>query len=175
MNTARDRLLEWAFEQFYPGWEVPTPSGAFAGMVNKRRRKTLLERLLWRRVWRSSPNHITCKETRSTKMELIVHDGGTAMCPPDGGLGRMVDRMAASIDRSKRAAEVGECLRFMPSDLRAIVRVRYEQVVNPRELPRQDVECIRMLNIPERTYFYRKKAMLTWLGRRLGIQHAAAT
>lgn len=169
--NAEERLLEWAHENFYPGWAEPSPSGTLAAIAGRRpaTRGAMADYARQRALQRQSENPVVCKETRSTRMELVTHEGDSVLCPPDGGLGAMVDRMAASIDRSRRCREVGELLAMMPRDLWGVVDVTYRSVMNPREIPREAEEAWRMLQISRATYFRRKRAMLVWLGYRLGM------
>jgi hypothetical protein len=175
---AEERLIEWAKEKFYPGWAEPSPSAVLGRMMDEgrdSRRKTqrqrmlkLLQRALDRfRVGRSNP--VPCKESRGVRMEVVVLDGESTVCPPDGGIGRMIERMAASIERSHRCREVGETLDLMPRDLFLVVHHTYGNCATPREIPRQARAAWESIGVSKATYFRRKREMLAWLGERLGI------
>jgi len=88
----------------------------------------------------------------------------------DGGLGRMVDRMAASIERSRRCAEVREAFEVMPADYQMLAKVAYRDCPSYRDVPRDSAHAAATIGISLRAFFYRKKLMLEWLGDWLCIQ-----
>lgn len=176
IEQAEGRLIEWARYKFYPGWEEPSPSAVLGrlmdeGRDNRRRSfkgRMRLLRMLVKRLG-ARPGPIPCKETRGVRMELVVYKGKSYMCPPDGGAGKMVERMAAAIDKSHRCRQVGEMLDLMPRDLFLIVHHTYANCPNPREIPRAAEEAWTAIGISKATYFRRKRQMLEWLAERLGL------
>lgn len=175
--TAEERLLEWAKDKFYPGWEEPSPSAVLGRLMDegrdeRRKRNTLRLRLLGRLeriVARLRTQQVPCKETRGVRMEIVVLGGESTVCPPDGGMGAMVERMASAIDRSHRCRQIGELLDLMPRDLFAVVHYTYGNCPNPREIPRTAAAAWGMIGISKATYFRRKREMLDWLSERLGL------
>lgn len=173
---AEERLKEWGREKFYPGWAEPTPSAALGRMMDvgkdkrraqARRIRQLLDRYVFFRKTNREP--IACHETRGIRMENIVIDGETTVCPPDGGMGAMVERMASAIERSHRCRAVGELLDRMPRDMFTIAYETYGNCASPRDVPNTAQGAARRIGISERTYFTRKKQMLRWLSEQLGI------
>lgn len=186
MMDAEERLIEWGEELFYPGWDIPCPTGGALGRMadqgNDRRvrqRRSLFARALARIQRRKAGRRaVPCKESGGVRMEIVTVDGDSVACPPDGGMGAMyglmAERMAKSLERRDRCKEVSELLAMMPADGRAVVRVTYQEVAGPNEVGREAAEAARMLKISERTYFRRKAEMLDWLSVRLGLRSAAA-
>lgn len=182
---AEDRLIEWGRELFYPGWDMPAPTGGAIGRLadtgrdeRVKGRKSRLARAIDRLMRRSKRHAVPCKETAGVRMEIVTYGGDSVACPPDGGMGTMyglmIERMARSLERRDRCKEISELLAFMPAEGRAVVRVTYQEVAGPNEVGREGKEASRMLGIAERTYWRRKAAMLDWLEERLGLRLAAA-
>lgn len=182
------RLIEWGRELFYPGWDIPAPTGGALGRMadqaNDHRikgRKSLFARALarvQRRKAKASLRTVPCKETTGIRMEIVTVDGESTACKPDGGMttmyGLMIDRMAESLARRDRCKEISELLAMMPADSRAIVRVTYQEVAGPNEVGREATEAAAMLKVSERTYYRRKAEMLDWLAVELGLRPARA-
>lgn len=180
--TAEERLEEWARNLHYPAWEIPSPPSTLQRLVDegrderlkKRNRRLALEKRLARRK-RGFDNMVPCKETVGVRMEIVTTDGDSVACPPDGGLGRMVERMAGAIDKSNRCCEVRDLLEVMPADLRALVDVTYRNCASPRDVPRSPEASANMLGCSVRTFFRRKAEVLEWLDAQLypGVRRAA--
>src|SRR5690349_12134678 len=175
MTEVEERLVEWAKEKFYPGWEEPSPSAVLGRLMDEGRdERRKRNSRLWRVVRKALDNlrggAIPCKETRGVRMEIIVLDGDSTACPPDGGAGAMIERMAKSIERSRRCRELGELLDLMPRNLYVVVHHTYANCAAPVEIPRRAEEAWRAIGVSKATCFRRKGEMLQWLGVRLGLE-----
>lgn len=190
MKSAHERLVEWGEEKFYPGWEHSRP-GVLGRLIDEgrdervkaqRRRDARFRRQLKRlgirvkkkRGGGSSLRVVPCKEPHVGRMEILTHAGESFSAVPDGGLGEMVDRMAGSIERSRRCREVGELVDVMPDDLRLVVNAAYGTCATPMDVPRADAEAAEKLRMALRTYERRKADMLDWVAERLGLRSAVA-
>lgn len=184
MRTAHERLIEWGIEKFYPGWDTPH-AGVLGRLIDEGRdeRMKRADAKFKRRLKRlgikakkdgGSFRVLPCKESHVGRMDILTHRGESFPSVPDGGLGEMVDRMAGSIERSRRCRDVGELVDMMPEDMRAIVRAAYGACATPNDVPREDDEAARQLGMALRTYERRKAEMLAWLSERLGLRSAAA-
>lgn len=163
--AVHDALIEWGLEHFYPGWAEASPSSALARYAGRRPSSRALALKPYLEQEYDDP--VPCHESRSARMELFVHDGDAMMCKPDGGALHGYLKLNAAIERSRRCRVLGELLDLMPRQLWNIVRVKYRDCTRPMEIPRGDVQCLGILNIPERTFYYRKRAAFIWLDTRL--------
>lgn len=182
--NAEQRLIEWAKEKHSPGWDIPCATGGALGRLaddgrdermkkRKYRNRTLaLERRLARK--RLGLRTVPCKETAGIRMEIVTVDGDSVACPPDGGMGAMVERMAASIEMSNRCRVLGEIIEMMPLDLLSFVRATYYDCVGVNEIPRPYKEAMRMMGVEKSVYFERKAKTLEWITERLGLRQARA-
>lgn len=184
MMDAEERLEEWARNRHYPAWEMPSPISVLQRLVEegrderlkKQRRSQRRLRMLVGKVSKGRMlDRIPCKESSGVRMEIVVVEGLATACPPDGGIGRMVERMAGAIDRSRRCREMDELFGTMAEDMRTVARVSYRDCASPRDVPRDPEASAGIIGCSLRTYFYRKKALLEWLSLRLypGIRRAA--
>jgi len=189
IKSVHERLVEWGEEKFYPGWDQARP-GVLGRMIDEgrdervkaqRRRDAKFRRQLKRlgiRVKKqrgsASMRVVQCKESHLGRMEILTHAGESFSAVPDGGLGEMIDRMAGSIERSRRCREVGELVDLMPEDLRMVAQAAYGTCATPVDVPREDEEAAEKLRMALRTYERRKAEMLNWLAERLGLRSAVA-
>jgi len=81
----------------------------------------------------------------------------------DGGLGALVDEMAAGIAKDRRCAEVRDAYRRMPLELGDIADALYVSCAGYHEVPRHWEAAAELLELPQTTFFRRKKEMLIWL------------
>lgn len=188
MRNAHERLVEWGEEKFYPGWDTPhqtvlgrlVDEGRDERLKARRRKDAKFVRrmkqlgVMVKKKRGAVLQVVQCKESRVGRMEMLTHEGESFSAVPDGGLGAMVDRMAGSIERSRRCREVGEFVDLMPEDMRAIVRAAYGTCATPNDVPRVDCEAANVMGMALRTYERRKAEMLAWLSERLGLRVAVA-
>ncbi len=169
------RLVQWGRDKFYPGWAEPSPSAVLGRLMDegrdersrRYRGRTKLMALM-RRI--GGAGQMPCKETRGIRMELLVYQGGTVMCRPDGGMSEMVVRMAGAIERSRECREIGEVLVQLQDynqKLWHVVRETYRDAMNPSEIPRRGAGAAQLLKIAESTYWARRKKAQAWIGRRV--------
>lgn len=189
MRTAHERLIEWGEEKFYPGWDTAR-SGVLGRLADEgrderlkaqRKRDARFRRQMKRMGVRIKKRRnsaafqvVACKESHVGRMDILTHAGESFSAVPDGGLGDMIDRMAGSIERSRRCRELGEVVDLMPEDLRAVVYATYGTCATPNDVPREDHEAAAVMRMALRTYERRKAEALAWLSERLGLRSAAA-
>lgn len=171
------RLVQWGRDKFYPGWAEPSPSAVLGRLMDegrddrfKRFRNRSHVVALLRRAAGRTLRQMPCKETRGVRMELVVHDGQTVMCPPDGGAAALVVRYEQAIIRSRECRDVGELLvKLQNYDQRLwhVIRVTYRDAMRPIEIPRKGSGAAELLNIAPSTYWDRRKKAQAWIGRRL--------
>jgi hypothetical protein len=171
-----ERLVLWGKDKFYPGWPEPTPSALLVRLMDEgrdERRKRYAGRVKTIEMLKRKGvglRTVQSKESQGVRMELVVLDGETTACPPDGGVQDLVKRWSRSVDVSTACREVGQQLVHLQDfsqDLWDIVRVTYRDAMNPGELPRKGWHAASLLKISERTYWTRRKQALFWLGQRV--------
>ena len=98
--------------------------------------------------------------------DMIEVEGENVACMPDGGLGAMVERMAASIEHGRRCAEMAEAVLSLPPDYMTFVQTVY---CGPsmRDIPRKPKATMDMLKITPRAYYWRRDKLFAWLEDRL--------
>lgn len=180
-DLVHQRLKQWGRDKFYPGWAEPSPSAVLGRLMDegrdsrlKRYRGRVQLVALLRRAG-AALKQVPCKETRGVKMELVVHEGETVMCPPDGGVNATLARYAGAVRVSRECREVGELLVQLQDHnqkLWHVIRVTYRDAMTPAEIPRTGEGAAAMLNIAPSTYWIHRKKALSWLGRRLFPEHA---
>lgn len=81
----------------------------------------------------------------------------------DGGLAHMIDLMADGIAKDRRCAEVRDAYYRMPHAHLALVDALYRSCASARDVPRHWEAAAGILELPQTTFFRRKKEMLVWL------------
>ena len=168
MNAER-RLIEYCRWLQEPGVNyMPASSGALARLADEGRdsRRKALRRGIRSRQGPTS-REIRSKETGGVRMEIVVHDGDSVACPPDGGMGAMVDRMFYAIQQDNRCSEIAAIVSEMPADHLTIVQCTY--IGHWRDVPRTGKAAAGMLGVSVATYWRRKSSLLGWLTERLDI------
>lgn len=171
MNAER-RLIEYCQWLQEPGLNcLPASSGALArladeGKDSRRHRGDALRRGIRGRRGPGS-REIRSKETGGVRMEIVVHDGDSVACPPDGGMGAMVDRMFYAIQKDNRCKEIAAIVGAMPADHLTIVQCTY--IGHWRDVPRSSRAAAGILGVSHATYWRRKQRLLDWLAEKLDI------
>ena len=99
------------------------------------------------------------------KYDLLEVDGDVFMCPPDGGMGDMVDRAGSALAHDLRCRLFADAVANLPAQQRAAIITMY--VVPLREDPRSIREVARQL---EKDYSTVKESLATAhtkIGRRV--------
>lgn len=110
------------------------------------------------------------------QMQVIGEDetGPEAICPPDGGVGAMVDRMAGAIVRDRRCAEIQKAFIQMPDAYQLIVRSLYF-CEHPRDIPRSWKAAAQMIELKEHEFRAVRERMIGWLEGNLCIATSRRT
>lgn len=167
--NAEKRLLEYCRWLQEPGVNyMPASSGALARLADEGRdsRRKALQRGIRSRQGPTS-REIRSKETGGVRMEIVVQDGDSVACPPDGGMGAMVDRMFYAIQRDSRCKELADLILVMPLEHSATVQCTY--IGHWRDVPRTGKAAAGLLGVSMPTYWKRKARLLAWLAERLDI------
>lgn len=87
----------------------------------------------------------------------------------DGGLGRMVDQFASSMEKHIRCSDVYEAYCAMPPRLSLIVDCTYLHCPSRYDVPRSWEAAVGESGLGEQEYAKRKREMLGWLDSYLSI------
>lgn len=78
-------------------------------------------------------------------------------CRPDGGLGRLAERMEHALRRDMRCRDIHDLAQYLPAHHRAVMAATYGDVE-----PRSVREAAGLLGISRGQYCERKAALLGW-------------
>lgn len=181
LEEMHERMVEWGRDRHYPMFDVPLPTSALQRMVEdgrddriKRRGKQdrrtakIRDALGIARLRGKKRGALPCKESTGVRMEIVTVDGQSVACPPDGGAGAMIERMASSIERANNTREINRVLPDMPEDMLTFVRCTYV-AGHPGDVPKEWDVASAAMGCSKSAYYRRREKALTWLAEALSI------
>jgi hypothetical protein len=108
-----------------------------------------------------------------SRYDSFMVDGESVTCRPDGGMGRMADRIGAQLARDNRCREIRDLLPFMPRNHAEVMKVVY---LGPEA--RTARASAELLRVSLGQFQERKAALHAWfegaMFRSMGLGRAAA-
>lgn len=174
-DEAEWQLKDWARSLHY-GVEVSSTVLQHLLEEGRDERTRVLRRRGRPTIPRKSRKPLTArgKESRFAGVKWVTHDGVAFASTPDGGAGALVDRLYFASIKAQRRQRVADAVERMPDDMRHLITLGWERCASALEVPREAAETAKLLGVSMSTYHRRKREMLAWLARELGLASAPA-